>query len=422
MITGHGALLVGTQRTFSIFERNQNGLLVTRDRRFMAGAFDADAGEHARQVECGPLQLRCEVPAAGAAVAEIPAAGSRRTDAANEEHAREQFGESIPDHRAAPGEFALGRENVRATPQQIGRCAHRHQIRQCGQGFDRGETFFQRLRRASGQHRDAVRRARDRGIDARHRRQRAFVLGDRTLQVKFAAASGFGAGLGDVERGLLAFGVLQHHVATRLQSAQLEVVACHFRRHRDLGAPQVGDGGVAERVLRLHAAHAATEQADFPAGVETDVVEIAAQLVGRCTGHFLGRTLGTIALAGGGDHREQIAQGGAPAGAGFAEAGLGDAQVVIGGQRVGDQGLQLRIREGLPVVREHFALLQAGGIGMRELFRQGRIRAHVVGTEHAAAQRDADGETEQGITHGSSPASSCRGGSRTCGSRRRTPA
>ena len=83
-------------------------------------------------------------------------------------------------------------------------------------------------------------------------------------------------------------GVALRHLVTSLQTPQLEVVAGDLARHRDEAIVERGQCTVDGGATRFVAAAHATEDVDFPAGVEPRLVVVKAPLV-RGNSRLVGR-------------------------------------------------------------------------------------------------------------------------------------
>ena len=234
--------------------------------------------------------------------------------------------------------------------------------------------------------------------------QRARQLRLCARRVELGAAAGVEPRVGDVQRFLLVDHVAAGDVQLLLLAAQFEVGARDFGRHGDQRVTACGLDRAELCIAGLERAARATEEIEFPKGVEAGVVKLAG--AGRTGLRGDQRRALPGVSAAGVDGRREVESRVTAQCARFAHASLRDAQVVVGGNGFGDQAVESGVLEVLPELRQRsaggFRLRGEGGrLRIVEVVRDLLLRRLVVGAHGAGGEygRGKWGERESELGH-----------------------
>ena len=223
--------------------------------------------------------------------------------------------------------------------------------------------------------------------------------GAAALHVQLAAGTQFPArlrellGVAQVAQGL------PRHVELLLHPAQLEVVARHLGGHGDLGIGQAGLFGFQVGTCGLRGATLAAEQVQLPAGIEAQAVALAGRAL-AAVGQV--RLAAAVVVAAGGGVRGLVEAVLDEHRARLRHPRQGDAQVVVGRQRLRHQSLQHRVAELRPPGPDR-RFAGEGGIARalqvdRRLCRRDIVRPH---GDAAGQQQRGDARGQKIPHHGS---------------------
>ncbi|HEY6543299.1 MAG TPA: hypothetical protein VIZ64_00190 [Dokdonella sp.] len=213
----------------------------------------------------------------------------------------------------------------------------------------------------------------------------------RARRVEVVGTARVEAGIDQAQRLALVVGVRARYAQAFLQAAQIEVGAREVADDRDLRGGKIGRSRAGIGVLGFDAAANASEQVQFPAGVDADAVALAIARVAIGAGLLVGARAGIGGLGTRAHHRKGVEPRAAQLRLRTVPGRKRDAQVVVGSKGVGHEAIQQWISEAAPervVAPTRFG----GGRSIHEVgeaLRGRGVRPHVVGTDGAGRERRA---------------------------------